>query len=93
MSCTSSGNLANREWFQDAKFGLFIHWGVYSLLARGEWVLHNDGMTLDQYKALPGQFNPYLFNATAWVLMAKNAGMRYVRPRDTLCDDTLLFAC
>ena len=35
-------NLRSREWFQDAKFGLFIHWGVYSVLGRGEWVMNNE---------------------------------------------------
>ncbi len=37
----SAENLRNREWFQDAKFGLFIHWGVYSVLGDGEWVMNN----------------------------------------------------
>ena len=40
----SAENLANREWFRDAKFGLFIHWGIYSMLADGEWVLTNKGL-------------------------------------------------
>src|SRR6476619_1999001 len=56
-------NLKNREWFQDAKFGLFIHWGVYSVLGDGEWVMNNKNMTIAEYEKLPPQFNPTAFNA------------------------------
>ena len=42
-------NLENREWFQDAKYGLFVHWGVYSILARGEWVMHNTKIQIKHY--------------------------------------------
>jgi alpha-L-fucosidase len=55
-----------------------VHWGVYSLRARGEWTLENDKITLDEYAKLPASFYPVLFNATEWVLMAKKAGMKYV---------------
>lgn len=74
----SEGNLRNRQWFRQAGFGLFIHWGVYSLLGRGEWVLNNDRLTLEQYQELPPNFNPVDFNATEWALMAKDAGMSYI---------------
>lgn len=74
----SAANLAMREWFQDAKFGLFVHWGVYSVLGRGEWVLHNEKITLDEYEKLPAQFNPVAFDARAWARLAKRAGMRYI---------------
>ena len=40
----SPANLAAREWFQDARFGLFVHWGVYSLRAKGEWVMYRDAI-------------------------------------------------
>lgn len=71
-------NLAAREWFQDAKFGLFIHWGVYSVLGDGEWVMHQKSMTVDEYAKLPPQFNPTAYDPEAWVRMAKDAGMRYI---------------
>src|ERR1044072_6280180 len=51
-------NLAARHWFQDARFGLFIHWGVYSVLEDGEWVMHNTKLTLEEYEKLPARFNP-----------------------------------
>lgn len=71
-------NLAAREWFQDAKFGLFIHWGVYSLLGRGEWVMHNERIPVVEYEKLPPRFDPVLFDPDAWCRMAKDAGMRYI---------------
>lgn len=74
----SKANLESRQWFQDARFGLFIHWGVYSVLAKGEWVMNNDKMSITEYEALPPQFNPTQFNAAEWVSLAKAAGMRYI---------------
>ncbi len=71
-------NLKAREAFQDNKFGLFIHWGVYSVLAKGEWVMNNDKMSASEYEKLPPRFNPTEFNAAEWVAMAKDAGMRYI---------------
>jgi len=65
-------------WFQDAKFGLFVHWGVYSVLGNGEWVMHNTKMTIDAYEKLPPQFNPVKFDAAEWVATVKRAGMRYI---------------
>jgi len=71
-------NLKAREWFQDAKFGMFIHWGVYSVLGDGEWVMHNRRMTIAEYEKLAPKFNPTEFNAAEWVALAKEAGMRYI---------------
>src|SRR6202008_1804526 len=51
-------NLEARKWFQDAKFGLFIHWGVYSVLGDGEWVMNNKNIPISEYEKLPAQFNP-----------------------------------
>jgi alpha-L-fucosidase len=73
-----TANLAERRWFQDAKFGLFIHWGVYSVLGDGEWVMNNRKMTISDYEKLPAQFNPTEFDAAEWVALAKAAGMRYI---------------
>ncbi len=69
---------AMQEWFQDAKFGMFIHWGVYSVLGRGEWVMHNEEMTVDEYEQLPSQFNPTGYDPAEWVGLAKEAGMEYM---------------
>jgi len=74
----SPENLQARREFQDMKFGMFIHWGVYSVLGDGEWVFHNRKLTLDEYNRLPSFFDPEKFDAKAWVSLAKSAGMRYI---------------
>ena len=74
----SKENLEARKWFQDAKFGLFIHWGVYSVLGDGEWVMNNQNISIKEYEKLPKFFNPTKYDAEEWVLMAKNAGMKYI---------------
>ena len=51
-------NLAARTWFQDAKFGMFIHWGVYSVLGDGEWVMDNRKMPITEYEKLPAALQP-----------------------------------
>ncbi|HTS06414.1 MAG TPA: alpha-L-fucosidase, partial [Candidatus Eisenbacteria bacterium] len=60
------------------KFGMFIHWGVYSVLGDGEWVFHNRKMTVGEYNRLPMFFDPAKFDARAWVSLAKAAGMKYI---------------
>jgi alpha-L-fucosidase len=71
-------NLQARREFQDAKFGMFIHWGVYSVLGAGEWIFHDRQLTLDEYNRLPLFFDPEKFDAKAWVALAKAAGMKYI---------------
>ena len=71
-------NLAARSWYQDAKFGMFIHWGISSVLQDGEWVMNNRGITAAEYESLAPQFNPAHFDASAWVRTAKGAGMKYI---------------
>lgn len=71
-------NLKAREWFQDAKFGLFVHWGVYSVLGDGEWVMNNQKIPVADYEKLPAFFNPEQFSAAEWVAMVKAAGMKYI---------------
>lgn len=70
--------LAAREWFRDARFGMFVHWGVYSLLGQGEWVMQNREIPVATYEWLASTFNPVKFDARAWVSLAKAAGMRYI---------------
>ena len=69
---------SRRRWFEDAKFGLFVHWGVYSLLGKGEWVMDNDKLPISEYAKLPPRFNPVKFDADEWVKLAKAAGMKYI---------------
>jgi alpha-L-fucosidase len=71
-------NLEARKWFEDAKFGLFIHWGVYSVLGDGEWVMNNQNISIKEYENLPKFFNPTKYDPEKWVLMAKEAGMKYI---------------
>src|SRR5438128_3793228 len=71
-------NLAARQWFEDARFGLFVHWGVYSVLADGEWVMNNKKIPISDYEKLPATFNPIAFDPVEWVSMAKAAGMKYI---------------
>src|ERR1043165_5052372 len=73
-------------WFREARFGLFIHWGVYSVPAGewngktnyGEWFLEETKMPVSQYEKFAGQFNPVRFDANEWVRMARDAGMKYI---------------
>jgi len=67
-----------RQGFEDAKFGLFIHWGVYSLIGRGEWVMNNEKIPIAEYEKLPQRFNPTGFDAAEWVSIAKRAGQKYI---------------
>lgn len=74
----TADNLAARKNFQDMKFGLFIHWGIYSELGAGEWVMNEKHIPYDSYKRLADFFNPQAFNAHDWVMFAKKAGMKYI---------------
>lgn len=70
--------LAAREWYRDAAFGMFIHWGVYSLLGSGEWIMQTRPIPVDRYEWLASTFNPEKFDAREWVSLAKAAGMGYI---------------
>lgn len=73
-------------WWKDAKFGLFIHWGIYAVAAGeyngqknyGEWLMYEAKIPKPEYEKFAPQFNPVKFDAEAWVRMAKNAGMKYI---------------
>jgi alpha-L-fucosidase len=71
-------NLKARAWFQDAKLGMFIHWGVYSVLGDGEWVMETRPIRATDYAKLPNFFNPTKFDPAAWVALAKSGGMKYI---------------
>jgi len=76
------------EWWRDARFGMFIHWGVYALPAGtwngqqigniGEWIMNRGKIPVMDYRNMAKEFNPVKYDPEAWVLMAKNAGMKYI---------------
>jgi hypothetical protein len=74
----SESNLKAREWFQDARFGMFIHWGVYSVPSDGEWYMEQKHVPVVEYEKFAPQFNPTQFNAAEIVALAKSAGMKYI---------------
>jgi alpha-L-fucosidase len=85
MTMTSEERL---KWWHEARFGLFIHWGLYSLLegkwqgkeipSIGEWIMRNARIPIAEYERLAGEFNPVKFDAEAWAELARLAGMKYL---------------
>ena len=65
-------------WWREARFGMFMHWGVYSIPGRGEWVQWAEQIPNDQYAQLADQFHPEHFDADAWASIAKAGGMKYM---------------
>lgn len=84
----SPENLEAREWFRDAKFGLFVHWGIYSIMGGGgestgrpnynEWIMNTKEIPVNRYEKLAGFFYPIKYDPTQWVDLAKKAGMKYI---------------
>lgn len=75
-------------WWKEARFGMFIHWGVYSVLGGtykgepisflGEWIMHKASIPIDEYESYARMFNPRFFDAEEWVGLAADAGVRYI---------------
>src|ERR1700685_1184718 len=66
------------EWWHEARFGMFIHFGLYSVLGRHEWAMEQEGIPVAEYQQLAKQFNPQPHAARAWAKLAKAAGMKYM---------------
>lgn len=76
------------EWFREAKYGMFIHWGLYAIpagewhgqrcLGLGEWLMNRCRVPVKDYEQLAGQFNPVKYNPDEWVQLAQDAGMKYM---------------
>ena len=86
----SRHNLEKRiQWFRQARFGMFIHWGLYSVPAKGEWSLYYDDTDYDEYEAYAETFNPTEFDPDAWAELARESGMQYVvfttKHHDSFC--------
>jgi alpha-L-fucosidase len=75
---TEAQKTQRMKWWTEARFGMFIHWGLYALPARHEWVKNRERMTNEQYQKYFDNFNPDLYNPKDWARMAKDAGMKYV---------------
>ena len=85
---TVAQRAARMSWWREARFGMFIHWGLYSIPAGtwddkripgiGEWIMNNASIPVNEYKALASQFNPTGFSAQEIVALAKSAGMKYI---------------
>lgn len=76
------------DWWREARFGMFVHWGVYSVPAGtykgervdgiGEWIMHHGRIPIAEYEKFADAFNPIAFDADAWVRLARKAGMKYI---------------
>ena len=75
---TEAQKAQRMKWWTDARFGMFIHWGLYALPARHEWVKNAERMTNEQYQKYFEMFNPDMYDPHEWAKMAKAAGMKYV---------------
>jgi alpha-L-fucosidase len=88
FSQTAAGNDKRMEWWREARFGMFIHWGVYAVPAGtykgqkinriGEWIMNRGKIPVADYQQFAKEFNPVKYDADAWVRMAKEAGMKYI---------------
>lgn len=88
LSESTSERDARMQWWRDATFGMFIHWGAYAVPAGvyqgkevkgiGEWIMNSAKIPIPEYEKFVQQFNPVQFNAKEWVSIAKNAGMKYI---------------
>ena len=66
------------KWWHEARFGMFVHFGLYSVLGRHEWVMEREGIPVAEYQQLAKVFNPKPHAAKAWAALAKQAGMKYM---------------
>ena len=71
-------NLRSRQEFADCRFGIFLHWGIYSIFGQGEWYMQNAGINRDEYAMAADAFYPHRFNAKEWVTLFKEAGAGYI---------------
>lgn len=74
----TEGNLKARKEFSDSKFGIFLHWGIYSMFAQGEWFLNSENIDCHEYAKAASGFYPSKFNAAEWVKAIKESGAKYI---------------
>jgi alpha-L-fucosidase len=104
LSADDKDRDARLAWWRDARFGLFMHWGIYAVPAGewnglekqkdlwGEWIMFRARIPVKEYEPLARRFNPTRFNADEWVRLAKRAGMRYLVITAKHCDGFAMFA-
>jgi len=91
LSFSGLGQSANERiaWWREAGFGMFIHWGVYSLEGRGEWIMYQEHIPYPEYRQIAERFQPKHFHPREWIALARQAGMKYVvlttRHHDGFC--------
>jgi alpha-L-fucosidase len=89
MAETAAEREARMAWWKEARFGMFIHWGLYAVPAgqyrgvttphyNGEWIMHHLNIPIAEYEKFANHFNPTQYNARQWVKLAKDAGMKYI---------------
>ena len=66
------------KMWKSLRFGLFVHWGIYAVPAQGEWHMYNSKVPVKEYEKYAAEFNPKDYDPEKWVLMAKDAGMKYI---------------
>lgn len=96
-----SGREKRMKWWKDARFGMFIHWGLFSQLAGeytdnkikglGEWIMYDAKIPVNEYRKIASTFNPVHFNADEWVRIARDAGMKYIVITAKHCDGFAMF--
>lgn len=91
MSDTAAAYAERVRWFHEARFGLFIHWGLYALLGRGEWVMFTERIPSREYARLAKRFTARRFDADAWARTAVEAGMKYAVLTARHCDGFCLY--
>ena len=74
----TKANLRSRKEFAEDRFGIFIHWGLYSVYGQGEWYMQNAGLDRDEYAKVADAFYPHRFNAKKWVSLVKASGAKYI---------------
>ncbi|YCK82388.1 alpha-L-fucosidase [Arthrobacter sp. D3-18] len=70
--------IQHAPWFEEARFGMFVHWGIYALPARHEWVMNQEEITVEEYSKYFQRFDPDLYDPREWARAARDAGMKYV---------------
>jgi alpha-L-fucosidase len=78
LAAGAAASAARMQWWHPARFGMFIHWGLYSVLGRHEWAMENEGIPVAEYEQIAKRFKPKPNAARDWARLAKAAGQKYM---------------